>query len=107
MVGTSQGKPLLSSLIPPLSSRFSLSVLYLSFSLSLCLSVCHVESDLVFDSGLSVFCAIDRPVTFGVHSRYNRHPFQDLKKKKLNLRAIEGDQSEKVFFPTCILYIVF
>ena len=54
VVGTSQGKPLLSSLIPPLSSRFSLSVLYLSFSLSLCLSVCHVESDLVFDSGLSV-----------------------------------------------------
>ena len=49
MVGTSQGKPLLSSLIPPLSSRFSLSVLYLSFSLSLCLSVCHVESDLVFE----------------------------------------------------------
>ena len=42
-VGTSQGKPLLSSLIPPLSSRFSLSVPYLSFSLSLSLSLpCRV-----------------------------------------------------------------
>ena len=39
-VGTSQGKPLLSSIIPPLSSRFSLSLfLYLSFSLSLSLSL--------------------------------------------------------------------
>ena len=26
---------------------------------------------------------------------------------RLNLRAIKGDQSEKVFFTTCILYIVF
>ena len=49
VVGTSQGKPLLSSIIPPLSSRFSLSFwvfLYLSFSLSLSLSLslpCRVE----------------------------------------------------------------
>ena len=42
VVGTSQGKPLLSSLIPLLSSRSSL--FSISPFLSLCLSVCHVES---------------------------------------------------------------
>ena len=29
-------------------------------------------------------CAIDRPVTFGVHSRYNRHPFQERKRTQFS-----------------------
>ena len=33
-------------------------------------------------------CAIDRPVTFGIHSRYNRHPFQERKEPNfLNSRS--------------------
>ena len=77
-VGTSQGKPLLSSIIPPLSSRFSLSVsLSLLFSLSVsqfamsCWSVrtflfSTTTNDLKLTQSVEVFVVLKKKKTHGI-----------------------------------------